>query len=58
MKKILLGTTALVAAGVIGADGAEAAFDVTVRGNYTAAYGFVNEDDDPGEGGSGARTRR
>jgi outer membrane protein OmpU len=45
MKKILLGTTALVAAGVLGAAEAEAKFDVTVRGNYTIGYGFVNEDD-------------
>jgi outer membrane protein OmpU len=51
MRKILLGTTALVAAGVLGAAEAEAKFDVTVRGNYTAGYGFVNEDDDDGESG-------
>ena len=51
MKKILLGTTALVAAGVIGAADAQAKFDVTVRGNYTAGYGFVNEDDDTDESG-------
>jgi outer membrane protein OmpU len=51
MKKVLLGTTALVAAGVLGAETAQAAFDVTVRGNYTAIYGFVKEDDGPGEQG-------
>jgi outer membrane protein OmpU len=51
MKKVLLGTTALVAAGVLGATGAQAAFDVQVHGNYTAGYGFVNEDDGPGEAG-------
>jgi hypothetical protein len=45
MRKILLGSTALVAAGVLGAAEAEAKFDVTVRGNYTIGYGFVNEDD-------------
>jgi outer membrane protein OmpU len=51
MRKALLGTTALVAAGVIGAPAAEAAFDVQVHGNYTAAYAFVDEDDDFGEAG-------
>jgi predicted porin len=48
MKRILLGTTALVAAGVLGAGDAEAKFDVTIRGNYTVGYGLVNEDDDGG----------
>jgi hypothetical protein len=51
MRKILLGTTALVAAGLLGTGEAAAKFDVTVRGNYTAGYGFVNEDDDEGESG-------
>lgn len=51
MKRILLGTTALVAAGVIGAGDAQAKFDVTVNGNYYAAYGFVNQDDNTGEPG-------
>jgi hypothetical protein len=51
MRKALLGTTALVAAGVIGAPAAEAAFDVQVHGNYTAAYALVDEDDDVGEAG-------
>ncbi len=51
MKRILLGTTALVAAGVIGAGDAEAAFDATVNGYYYWAYGFVNQDDDTGEPG-------
>jgi hypothetical protein len=46
MRKILLGTTALVAAGVLGAADAQAKFDVTIRGNFTLGYGFVNEDDD------------
>jgi hypothetical protein len=45
MRKILLGTTALVAAGVLGAADAQAKFDVTIRGNYTVGYGFVSEDD-------------
>jgi outer membrane protein OmpU len=52
MKKVLLGTTALVAAGVLGAGGANAAFDVQVHGNYTAGYAFVDEDDDVGEAGN------
>ena len=46
-----MGTTALVAAGLLGTGEAAAKFDVTVRGNYTAGYGFVNEDDDEGESG-------
>jgi hypothetical protein len=56
MRKILLGTTALVAAGVMGAADAQAKFDVTIRGNFTVGYGFVNEDDeitDPGAAESG-----
>ncbi len=44
MKKVLLGTTALAAAGVIGAGQAEAKFDVSVTGNYYAAYGYVDQD--------------
>lgn len=51
MRKVLLGTTALIAASVLGADGAQAKFDVTVTGNYFAIYGFVDEDDGPGEQG-------
>jgi hypothetical protein len=51
MKKVLLGSTALVAAGVLGAGGAQAAFDVQVHGNYTAAYALVDEDDNAGEAG-------
>ncbi|HXV24462.1 MAG TPA: porin [Alphaproteobacteria bacterium] len=46
MKKVLLGTTALVAAGAIGAGQAQAKFDVSVNGNYYAAYGYVDEDTD------------
>jgi hypothetical protein len=45
MKKILLGTTALVAAGVIGAGDARAEFEMTVGGYFGTAYGFVDEDD-------------
>jgi hypothetical protein len=45
MKRILLGTTALVAAGALGTGAAEAKFDVTVNGELYAAYGFVNQDD-------------
>jgi len=46
MKRILLGTTALVAAGALGTGTAHAKFDVTVNGELYAAYGFVNQDDD------------
>ncbi|MCI0430157.1 MAG: porin [Rhodospirillales bacterium] len=48
MKRVLLGTTALVAAGVIAAGDAEAKFDATLNGYYYWAYGVVNQDDDGG----------
>ncbi len=51
MKKVLLGTTALVAAGLFGTGEARAAFDVTINGNYYAAFGFVDQDDGTGESG-------
>ena len=56
MKRILLGTTALVAAGVF-AGAAEAADNLSfgVRGYMNHAYGFVNEDDDFGEAGDNRR---
>jgi outer membrane protein OmpU len=44
MKKVLLGTTALVAAGLFAGD-ARAEFDVTVNGSWNTAFGFVDEDD-------------
>jgi hypothetical protein len=43
MKKLLLGTTALVAAGCFAGE-AQAKFDVTVNGSWNTAYGYVNED--------------
>jgi hypothetical protein len=45
MKKVLLGTTALVAAGLFAGE-ARAEFDVTVNGSWNTAFGFVDEDDD------------
>ena len=51
MKRILLGTTALVAAGALGSGAAEAKFDVTVNGELYAAYGFVSQDDGNGDAG-------
>ena len=51
MRKVLLGTTALMAASVLGADGAQAKFDVTINGAFWAIYGFVKENDDPGDQG-------
>jgi outer membrane protein OmpU len=45
MKKILLGTTAWVGLGTIGPTPALAKFDITVAGEWYAAYGFVNQDD-------------
>ncbi|MDF2765532.1 MAG: hypothetical protein K0S81_2526 [Rhodospirillales bacterium] len=51
MKKVLLGTTALVAAGLFAGE-ARAEFDVTVNGSWNTAYGFVDEDDGISDGGA------
>ena len=51
MKRTLLGTTALVAMGLVGAEEAQAKFDVTVNGSWNTAYGFVNEDHGTTNGG-------
>ena len=40
-----------MAASVLGADGAQAKFDVTINGAFWAIYGFVKENDDPGDQG-------
>jgi len=40
-----------MAASVLGADGAQAKFDVTINGAYWAINGFVKENDDPGDQG-------
>jgi hypothetical protein len=53
MKKVLLGTTALVAAGLFAGE-ARADFDATVNGSWNTAYGFVDEDDGDGESGDGS----
>ena len=52
MKRLLLGSTALVAAGLV-AGAADAAEKITlgVGGYYRAAFGVVNEDDDTGDAG-------
>jgi hypothetical protein len=51
MRKTLLGTTALIAASVLGGEEAQAKFDVTINGVYMAIYGFIDEDDNVGEQG-------
>ena len=56
MKKVLLGTTALVAAGLFAGE-ARADFDVTVNGSWNTAYGFVDEDDGTGESGDGRQNQ-
>jgi hypothetical protein len=56
MKKVLLGTTALVAAGLFAGE-ARADFDVTVNGSWNTAYGFVDEDDGDGESGDGRQNQ-
>ena len=61
MRRVLLGTSALVAASVLGAEGAQAKFDVTINGVYMGVYGMVNESDKRGEQGfrrSGAQRCR
>ncbi len=57
MRKLLLGTTALVAAGVIGTGDAQAQFEATVNGNYYVGYGWVNQDDDTGDPGNGLQNQ-
>jgi outer membrane protein OmpU len=56
MRKVLLGTTALVAAGLIGS-GPALAEDLSfgVRGYLHNAYGYVSEDDDNGDAGDNHR---
>jgi outer membrane protein OmpU len=56
MKKVLLGTTALVAAGLFAGE-ARADFDATVNGSWNTAYGFVDEDDGDGESGDGRQNQ-
>jgi outer membrane protein OmpU len=56
MKKVLLGTTALVAAGLFAGE-ARAEFDATVNGSWNTAYGFVDEDDGAGESGDGRQNQ-
>lgn len=56
MKKVLLGTTALVAAGLFAGE-ARAEFDATVNGSWNTAYGFVDEDDGDGESGDGRQNQ-
>ena len=53
MKKVLLGTTALVAAGVLAGGGVQAAEGVKlgVGGYFNSAFGYVDEDDGDGESG-------
>jgi hypothetical protein len=58
MRRVLLGSTALVAAGLI-AGGAAAAEKIKlgVGGYYNTAYGIVSEDDDSGEAGDNRRNQ-
>jgi len=57
MKRLLLGSTALIAAGFI-AGSADAAEKITlgVGGYYRAAFGVVNEDDDTFDAGDNRRS--
>lgn len=57
MKKALIGTSALIAVGLLTAQGAQAADRISlgISGNYRVLGGFVNQDDGVGEGAAGAR---
>ena len=56
-KRILLGSTALAAAGLLAGGQARAEFDATVNGSWNTAYGFVDEDDGEGEAGDGRQNQ-
>jgi len=57
MKKALIGTSALIAVGLLTAQGAQAADRISLglSGNYRVLGGFVNQDDGAGEAVAGAR---
>ena len=57
MKKALIGTSALIAVGLLTAQGAQAADAISlgIGGNYRVLGGFVNQDDGTGESVNGAR---
>jgi outer membrane protein OmpU len=57
MKKALIGTSALIAVGLLTAQGAQAADRISlgVGGNYRVLGGYVNQDDGNGQSVAGAR---
>jgi predicted porin len=57
MKKALIGTSALIAVGLLTAQGASAADPISLglSGNYRVLGGIVNQDDGTGESVAGAR---
>jgi hypothetical protein len=57
MKKALIGTSALIAVGLLTAQGASAADRISLglSGNYRVVGGIVNQDDGTGESVAGAR---
>jgi len=57
MKKVLIGTSALIAVGLLTAQGASAADRISlgVSGNYRVLGGFVNQDDGTGQSANGSR---
>jgi len=57
MKKALIGTSALIAVGLLTAQGASAADGIKLglSGNYNVLGGIVSQDDGTGEGAAGAR---
>ncbi|CAN0484488.1 unnamed protein product, partial [Laminaria digitata] len=57
MKKALIGTSALIAVGLLTAQGAAAAdrIELDMGGNYRVLGGIVNQDDGTGESVAGAR---
>jgi hypothetical protein len=57
MKKALIGTSALIAVGLLTAQGASAADKISlgISGNYRVVGGMVNQDDGIGQSAAGAR---
>lgn len=58
MKKALIGTSALIAVGLLSAQAANAADKISLglSGNYRVVGGFVNQDDGTGQGAANTRS--
>ncbi|MDA1057866.1 MAG: porin [Proteobacteria bacterium] len=60
MKKALIGTSALIAVGLLSAQAANAADAISLglSGNYRVVGGFVNQDDGTGQGAANTRSHQ